>query len=399
MSKRTAAFDRRQKLGQFWTPPELAALLTAQLSSRTTLALDLAAGEGALLDAMRSTSKKCKLVGCDIDPDAILRAAERIPSIKISLADGLRVAMPRRRTDGRMAAVANPPFGEAEDEILGRALLRKAFPDVESEFGYKRLEMQFLARYLDWAKNVKGVISILMPCGFADGDMYRKFRASMMNSIGLRRVIEIAPSSFVATEARCSLLVIDGARRSTKSVEICRYDENTKQVELVYEGPIAPGERLDARYHLGKTLVNAQTPTLKDIGVEIVRGTFSHSEARRQQVHAIHTTHLANARHGNLRLRASADYPDDAVIAAAGDILLPRTGTRVSWRPTVVSAGLAPITDHVFRIRSPQTVRQTVRESFNSPLFEQWLGSVSKGVCATVLTKRELMEMPAFALA
>jgi predicted RNA methylase len=399
MSKRTAAFDRRQKLGQFWTPPELAALLTAQLSSRTTLALDLAAGEGALLDAMRSNARKCKLVGCDIDPDAILRAAERIPSIKISLADGLRVAMPRRSAQARMAAVANPPFGEADDEALGRSLLRKAFPDVESEFGIKRLEMQFLARYLVWARNVNGMISILMPSGFSDGDMYRKFRASLMNSVGLRRVIEIAPSSFVATEARCSLLVIDAALRSTNTVQICRYDEQTKQVVLVYEGPIEPGERLDARYHLGKTLVNARTPTLKDIGVEVVRGTFSNSEARRQQVHAIHTTHLASARRGNLRLGASVGYPDDAVMATAGDILLPRTGTRVAWRPTVVSAGLAPITDHVFRIRAPQTVRQTVRESFNSPLFERWLDSVSKGVCATVLTKRELLEMPAFALA
>ena len=399
MSKRTAAFDRRQKLGQFWTPPELAALLTSQLSPRTTLALDLAAGEGALLDAMRQSARKCKLVGCDIDPNAILRAAERIPSIKISHADGLHVAMPRRRAEGRMAAVANPPFGEADDEALGRILLGKAFPDVESEFGIKRLEMQFLARYVDWAKKVNGMISILMPCGFSDGDMYRKFRASLMNSVGVRRVIEIPPSSFVATEARCSLLLIDGARRSTTSVQICRYDAYTKEVIPVYEGPVAPGERLDARYHIGKTLVNARTPTLRDMGVEIVRGTFSNSEARRQQVHAIHTTHLSSARRGNLRVGESAGYPDDAVIATIGDILLPRTGTRVAWRPTVVSAGLAPITDHVFRIRAPQAAQRTVRESFNSPLFERWLDSVSKGVCATVLTKRELMEMPAFALA
>jgi hypothetical protein len=64
----------------------------------------------------------------------------------------------------------------------------------------------------------------------------------------------------------------------------------------------------------------------------------------------------------------------------------------------VVNKGPMPITDHVFRIRAPLAFRKVVEHSFMHPLFETWLSGISKGVCATVITKRELLEMPLFAM-
>jgi predicted RNA methylase len=400
MPERNATFRKRQQLGQFWTPPSLAALLAAQLPRRTALALDLAAGDGILLEAMRQRAPRCNLIGMDIDPRSVDRAMERHPHIPVVLADGLRASIPKRTcAGGVMAAIGNPPFGDAAPDERGRQLVAAAFPGGPVDVGCKRLEMQFLARSLAWARSVDGLVSIVMPCGFADGDVYRKFREELTSGFGLRRVIEIPASSFPSTEARCVVLVVDTAARTTRSVEICRYDRATGKVERVYRGPVASGERLDARFHLSKALVAGSTPRLKDIGVEIQRGTFSNSEARRHRFGAIHTTHLATALAGRLHLGQPGSAPRNAVIASAGDILLPRTGTRVAWRPTLVAGGESAITDHVFRIRSPSSVRSAVRDSFHSPLFQRWLEGVSKGVCATVLTKRELLEMPAFALA
>lgn len=400
MPQQTPRFLERQRLGQFWTPTALANLLARQLPTNAALALDLAAGDGVLLQAMKVRAKGCKLLGADIDPASPARGNRRKPPVTITLGDGRKVPLPARgRRTGAMCAVANPPFGDVAADALGKRLIARAFPDVDSEFGAKRLELQFLARYLEWARAVDGMVSILLPCGFADGDIYRKYRISLMTRYGLRRVIEIAPSSFPSTEARCALLVIDGGMRATDQVEICRYDATTMRTELVFKGLVAPGERLDARYHLSKRLVRSDTPTLKEIGVEIERGTYSNSEARRLRVAAVHTTHLATAAGGRISLGRLPPGADELVVAATGDILLSRTGKRVSYRPAIVSRGCAPITDHVFRIRAPKRVREVVQQSFRDPLFEAWLGYVSKGVCATVLTKRELLEMPAFALA
>jgi type I restriction enzyme M protein len=85
--------------------------------------------------------------------------------------------------------------------------------------------------------------------------------------------------------------------------------------------------------------------------------------------------------------------------AQAGDILLSRTGNRVSWNPVMVVSGKAPITDHVFRIRLNESDREIALKSFRNPRFQQWLNAVCKGVCATVLTKQDLLKMPLFSMA
>ena len=66
------------------------------------------------------------------------------------------------------------------------------------------------------------------------------------------------------------------------------------------------------------------------------------------------------------------------------------------WEPVIVAGGIAPITDHVLRIRAPEPVRDRVARSFQHPAFPKWLESVTKGVCASVITKRELLQMPIF---
>jgi hypothetical protein len=44
----------------------------------------------------------------------------------------------------------------------------------------------------------------------------------------------------------------------------------------------------------------------------------------------------------------------------------------------------------------PANQKQRVERAFKHPAFESWLASVAKGVCATVITKKDLMAMPIF---
>lgn len=384
----------RQKLGQFWTQPDLAKLIVEQIPSHSSYVLDLAAGDGALLAAMRIVSPKATLVGFDIDERAIRASQARGREGLVRIGDGLKKRL-RHHEEATCAGVANPPFCEVAVSPTNRRLLDQALPAPASAFGPKRLELLFLARYLTWARKNSAVISILMPCGFADGDMYSRYRSALLSNYGVRRVIEVPGGLFSCTEARTVLLVIDGLQTRTKRIDICALQKDGS-IDVVHSGLVAPGERLDARYWAGKKLSQSFSARLCDIGVEIERGTMTNCEARRRQLPIIHTTDLARVRGGELQLGPGGD--SEGVLVRAGDILLPRTGTRVAWRPTVVTDGIGAITDHVFRIRAPENVREAVHESFHSPLFPQWLQAVSKGVCATVLTKRELLEMPAFAL-
>jgi type I restriction enzyme M protein len=318
------------------------------------------------------------------------------------LGDGLDAVFKMKPAHQKhVSIVANPPYTEIVATAAMTRDLHAAFPGVSTKLGHKRAELYFLARSLLLAKKTRGTVSVLMPMGFADGDIYSQYRASLMVHYGLLKAIEVS-AVFEQTEARTVLLVIDTSKHDTRDVEVSRYDPIKDIVSTVYYGPLKAGERLDARYQEGKILVGAVRVRLQDIGVTVVRGRVSYKESRDLAMPAVHTTDLSKAMRGKLDIvvqtkkNAKENAYFSAILAEEGDILLSRTGTRVSWKPIVISSGRAPITDHVFRIRVPPEQQQRVTRAFSHPAFEPWLASVSKGVCATVITKKDLMTMPIF---
>lgn len=391
--------EKRKVLGQYMTPRHLAALLAQQVPSLTKNAIDLAAGDCSLLNAVAQLHTNAKLHGFEIDPLFYKAGKKTLPEALIKNSDGLTTRLPRLAPG--LAVVGNPPFSETNPSLEMQSILESAFPGLNTKLGRKRLELYFLARSLLMAKKFKGTVTILMPMGFADGDIYSSYRAILMNCYSLRKVIEITTNTFHATEARTVMLVIDTTLTPNKNVEIYRYHSECNELELISDRALASGERFDARYHEGKIKLSSFTSNLQDVGATVVRGSFSRKDAERMGINALHTTNLAHAKFGKLNL---SELKSDArslcgkksIFAEEGDILLARTGSRVVWKPIVVQSGSLPITDHVFRIRVPSSSKQRVIEAFGHPYFSNWLESVSKGVCATVLTKRELLTMPLF---
>lgn len=393
----------RKALGQYMTPDGVAQLLAEQIPEGVTAVVDLAAGDCSLLRAASALHPGIGLYGCEIDPDMHTKAVSQLPAAKLSQGDGLtsRVAI-RKLHQGQVAVVGNPPYTEMDATREMRIHLSKAFPALRFKLGHRRSELYFLARSLLLAKKTGGTVAVLMPMGFADGDIYHQYRQSLMAHYGVRKAIEVCANAFGQTEARTVLLVIDTSLPKTTKVEISRYTVASGRSQVVFHGVLTLGERLDARYHEGKALTAAACTRLADLGVTIVRGRVSHKESKQLSLDAIHTTDLARAEHGLLAIkvqtnRSAEDNPFfSEIVAETGDILLSRTGSRVSWKPILVSSGKAPITDHVFRIRVPQSAKYRVTQAFEHPAFPTWLASVAKGVCATVVTKRDLLTMPIF---
>jgi predicted RNA methylase len=394
----------RKALGQYMTPDVVANLVARHIPSDASAVIDLAAGDCSLLRAMRRRKPAAQLFGFEIDPDMHRRAQQHSPFANITFGNGLTEGLHAELTkQNRIAVVGNPPFAEMAPSAPTQRVLLQAFPQLKTKHGGRRAEVYFLARSLLVAKATKGTVAILMPISFADGDIYTQYRSELMQNYCVRKAIEIPGSAFSATEARTVLLVIDTGCGCTNEVEIGRFNMQTKKVEAIFKGQLEPGQRLDARYYDGRAEFDATLLKLKDVGVTITRGQYSHKEAKSLALGAIHTSDLARATNGRLSIgrsrstrNDSAHLPDDS-IALPGDILLPRTGTRVNWSAVFVASGSAPITDHVFRIRAPRSSLEVVRKAFMHPCFTTWLKCTAKGVCATVLTKRELLSMPLFA--
>lgn len=384
-----------KKLGQFMTPYKIAELVACELGDCETV-VDFAVGEGALLHAVQQMYGS-KVIGFDIDRKMVEKSSSALFKPQLHFANGLTSRLSRKLT-GRVGIVGNPPFVGAT--LDGQSWLNEAFCGLTGKLGINRAEIQFLARALVTARDVSGRVVFVMPISFADGDIYCRIRALLMSQYQLIKCIEVPGGFFADTEARTVVLVIDTAGEGSVETEICEVCAYDMQPRRVVKRVIQPGERLDARYHKAINHGSATGPQLKDLGVTVDRGIYSRKEAENLHIIAVHTSDLNCARDHKLIATAEiADISTHVITARKGDILLPRTGSRVRWEPVMVQSGEFPITDHVFRIRAPKRVRQMVCQSFYHPAFSAWLEGVSKGVCATVLTKRELLQMPVFAFA
>lgn len=383
-------------LGQFMTPDTLATFVAEQVCPSDVI-IDLAAGDGALLAAASKRSINAKLIGFDIDR-TMVRNAAATRGIPIKCGNGLAARIASSDLNGQVTIVGNPPF--INGSVDSKGWIRSAFPNHSGKKAIDRAEIQFLARSLTIAKATGARVVFVMPVSFADGDTYRHLRTELMCNFQLSRCIEVIGAPFEETEARTVVLVIDPLKTQRYLTEIAEFDGSCGKVTRIARQRLQPGVRLDARFHRATRDGMAMTSLqLKDIEVSITRGLFSRKDAEMSNVLALHTSDLGNAIKGRLKAQSniSRREMDKHVVAQKGDILLSRTGSRVSWEPVLLDSGFAPITDHVFRIRAHESVRGLVVRSFQHPAFGKWLKGVSKGVCATVLTKRELLEMPLFA--
>ncbi len=385
-----------KQLGQFMTPPKVARLIAQELGACDT-AIDFSVGEGALLKAVKDRGgPRMTLIGYDLDAKILKVAAGNLENAQLRHANGLTARL-NRSISGVVGVVGNPPYLDSMTE--GHAWLFKAFDGIFGKLGMDRAEVQFLARSLVTARATFGRVVFLMPIGFADGDVYRKIRTLLMEQYHVVKCIEVAAGAFLDTEARTVVLVIDTKRPMNPITEICELYADCDQPKLILSAALSAGSRLDARYHKGMQKSPKNAPQLKDLLVRVDRGIFSRKAAEKLNIPTVHTTDLGRAKNQKMHVADARKKDADTgmVTVRKGDILLPRTGTRVCWKPVMVESGDAPITDHVFRIRAPRNVRDIVYKSFCHPGFDAWLEGVSKGVCATVLTKRELLQMPLFA--
>lgn len=388
---------RRPLYGQFMTPEVFADLVASEVCPSSQFVLDLASGQGALLEAV---SKRYGISGIGIDLDERFSGLYGAESpLRILTGDGLDFDVASLDLPKQTAVVGNPPFGILEPRPQLSKILETAFPTLANSSARHKAEVYFLARSLTLAATLGGSVCIVLPITFAAGESLRPFRRALMDSWYVEEVIELPVGSFTGTEARTVILRISQKFGADAPTIISAYDANSRKVIRVMRALLNPGDRLDAHYHAVRRQIPKNLPTLGELGVEVERGRVSRKWAECHNLQAVHTTDLRRWKAQRVSLPSSRLKPkihEDHVIAGPGDILLARTGSRVSWKPVRVTSGMAPITDHVFRVRIPLSERKRVHAAFADPRFLPWVEGMTTGVCAAVLAKKDLMEMPIF---
>ena len=270
-----------------------------------------------------------------------------------------------------------------------------AFPGLTTNYGRRRLEMYFFAKSLLLAKQHSGILSIFLPISFAEGDVFQQYRKILCDNYYVEKAIEVPENVFACTETRTILLIIRMDRPHITKTNISRINPITFKLESLSNEHMTNGTRLDARFHQNDCWKNINIPNISQLGATITRGSLSNSEARKRSLPIVHTSDLGRILNGTPP-QFSKIKNKDIITVKSGDILLSRTGKRVCWQPVIVQQGSFAITDHVFRIRVPKKNLNSVIDSFKHPAFFEWLNNNIKGVCASVLTKKDLQTMPVF---
>lgn len=227
---------RRQRLGAYFTPPNLAryaidTLIDAGVRLGNHCILDPASGGAAFLVPLAARiadqgrrrgangettlqAVESSIVGVEIDPGLatlskllisdLLReeidAAGRKPRIYIERANTLSLPLPGLLFD---AAIGNPPYGRIFRP--SRAMLETFAPVISD--GYVNLYALFLEQAIRWVRP-GGVICMIVPMSFIGGPCFAALRKRILETSDVLRLDPIDKRSALFLDVLCDVCVL-----------------------------------------------------------------------------------------------------------------------------------------------------------------------------------------------
>ncbi|MBK3780091.1 methyltransferase [Paraburkholderia aspalathi] len=359
--------------------------------------IDLGAGDGRLARAAleRCSGAKGLLVEADTQRAAAL-IAQAVCGEQVLELDVLRdpALLDVRRTFGVAdAIISNPPYLEVQLTRTAIDLVRGVFPFLQDASGWMRADIAFLAQA--WALSDTGsFLGFILPAPALTQPQYRPLRELLLTQLDGLTVSQLPSRVFARVEVDAFLVTGVRALARERIATLRRLDGDGRVVGEMPVAMAAALERLDYVAHAGAASGqaggSATCDTLGSLGVEISRGSLTRIAFARAGVDAFHTTHFAAAG-TQVRLSAiSATYRQ----AEAGDILIPRVGSRCLTRETRVAGGAGVFSDSVYRLRGDAQVMQRVWKTLSSDFGRQWRAARAVGSCAKFLPLWVLRDMP-----
>jgi len=207
-------------------------------------------------------------------------------------------------------------------------------------------------------------------------------------------IIQLPDKIFKKTEARTHILLMEKCGPIQKSIPIYKSDFSGNIGEAVNVSTDDLLYRMDHSYYVWKEMnkYSNDIMTLGDLNVEIKRGHKTKKYLQEKNIPFFHTTSFPSDIKTKINLENSPVFYD--VFTEPGDILIARVGKRCIGKVAMVNSGNQVISDCVYRVRAPKKFRSRIFRELISNKGQQWLRVIAHGVCAQVISKRDLMHFP-----
>jgi type I restriction enzyme M protein len=378
-------------LAQFFTPDAVTMHIIGGVSTpKPQKMLDLGVGRGCLLYAAHRRWPMTHLMGVDVDINHVNSTQCRLPTADLFHADALRYDLPKLlgiEIGSIDLAVGNPPYGRFQVGLEHERILAEA--DLANTVSRKRItrEVVFLAQNLRMLCH-GGELVLILPEGIGTNQMNADLRRALISNHGLWRVLELPPHLFQGTEAKTLAFFLKKGN-SSRAVRLERWNDSRH----IIVSPADATKRVDASFHLASSKSNKETNIkLSELDPEIKRGILTQKEAIKLGARMFHTTDFKRYPDGQADFSSTLNLPP-RWLAEEGDILIPRVGSRCLAHTLLIKKGQTIFTDCVYRIRVSSEYRDSLFRYLRSSKGIAQRLAFAHGVCAQVLSKRDLLQL------
>lgn len=203
-------YRQKTNLGSFYTPPHIVRRVYDMLDRNGCLGsvetlLEPACGYGAFFSPILSQTH-LRLIGADIDADAISVARQQYPNVALFAVNGLsQVSREKYRIGSheRLLIVGNPPYNDVTSHVKNSV---KATPcDIDSDVRSRDLGLSFM---LAAAKLNPDYIAILHPLSYLIKETNFKVLHPFMRKYCLRDAIVFSSQEFTDTSKGCGFPIV-----------------------------------------------------------------------------------------------------------------------------------------------------------------------------------------------
>jgi type I restriction-modification system DNA methylase subunit len=381
-------------LAQYFTDNVFSSLLVNSISEKSAkIIVDLGIGDGALTTAALKKWERAQFYGVDLDKRKIFFVNKKLPSVNLYNLNSLDINLNEKikiKLGTVDVAICNPPYLNLEkdkkyEQILSKALLLKSV-------NLKRYttDLIFLAQNINLLKQ-HGTLGIILPEGVICGHEYKLLREDLVTNHSVKMIIQLEPKIFKRTEAKTYIVILSKGRSSKEDAMLCFANENGRIEKKLLVNKFNLVSRMDYKFHSNKNQ-NKKGKTLKELGVTISRGSLPNHVLKNSGMTYFHSSDFkyfessVNFEKGNLTNQ-------NLVTARPGDILVGRVGRNISKQVLIVKRGEMILSDCVYKMECPKKYRQAIFKKLISENGRLYLSKISHGVCAQVISKRDLEAM------
>jgi len=382
------------ELSQYYTQQLFSRLLVNSIDfDLPSVILDIGVGDGSLTKAALDRWVNAKFIAIDIDKKNCENLRTYSDLIIIANEDGLDPSINRKlkiKFGSVDVAICNPPYGLIVNEKLYEPIFKRA--NLNSCLKLKRIpsDIVFFANNISMLRQ-GGQLGIILPDGVLTRKDLKDLRKDIIYNHTLKFIIQLPDNIFKGTEAKTHILILSKGKSNYSHVNLMLADENGQCSNALRIDKFKLIERMDYSYHLGNSQNKERRgENLRDIGVVINRGSFTHKELKILCIDHLHTTNINNI-----------DFESDSipvqfqskVTVSHDDIIMARVGKRCIGKIARIQSGEYLISDCLYRIRVPKPFLSKVWEFLNSLDGINWMNSVAHGVCSKVISKEDLLNL------